>query len=178
MLLRRMADFQAELVAAACEELGASHARYMAAHNRWQSMLHSRRAPRGLDLYRAVLGAPEAQRALEFGDATATACWWPLPDLWPDLRWEVIVGVGGVALGGALVRPPGAAVPVLPGPDHLAPWSCVVGDVSARFAAARHRDPQVPSRWLMELDGYELWFVHGLLQTARPSTVDGPGFAV
>src|SRR5215470_8676188 len=50
MLLRRMADYQPDLVAWAIAELGATPAQYRAAHNRWQSLLRARRAPSGLTL--------------------------------------------------------------------------------------------------------------------------------
>ena len=170
MLLRRMADFQPQLVEAARYELQASHPEYMAAHNRWQSMLHSRRAPRGLDLYRAVLGPPDSERAERVGDVTVTACAWRLPGLWPDLRFETIVGAGDVVLHGWLVRAPGSPVPRLGEPAGLAPWSCVVGDVAARFPQARQADPDIPTQWLVAVDGHQLWFVHGLLQVVRPDT--------
>jgi hypothetical protein len=174
MLLRRMADFQPDLVEAAHTELGASHAQYLAAHNRWQTMLHSARAPRGLTLYRAVLGPPDTERAVPFGEVELTEYTWRLPGLWPDLVWRTIVsrvavGLHEVVLDGALVRPEGAEVPALPPPESLAPWSCVVGDVVMRFPAARQVDPDVPSQWLIELDGRQLWFVHGLLQAVRPA---------
>jgi hypothetical protein len=167
MLLRRMADFQPHLVEASIEELRTSRAEYMAAHNRWQAMLHSRRAPRGLVLYRAVLGPPDAERAERVGDVIVTACSWRLPGLWPDLRWEAIVGEGGVVLHGWLVRAPASAVPQLKDPARLAPWSCVVGDVVARFPGAQQADPDIPTQWLVTVDGHQLWFVHGLLQTVR-----------
>lgn len=174
MLLRRMADFQPDLVEAARTELGASHAEYMAAHNRWQTMLYSTRAPSGLTLYRAVLGPPDTERAVPFGEVELTACTWSLPGLWPDLVWRAIVsraaaGLPAMVLDGALVRPDAAEVPALPPPERLAPWSCVVGDVVVRFPAARQVNPDVPSQWLIELDGRQLWFVHGLLQTVRPA---------
>src|SRR5258705_6422307 len=91
VLLRRMADFQPDLVTEAYRALGATHAEYMLAHNRWQTLRRSSRAPSGLPLYRAVLGPPDAQRIDEWGDVTTTACSWRLPGLWPDLRWEVVV---------------------------------------------------------------------------------------
>lgn len=165
MLLRRMADFQPHLVEAARFELEASHAEYMAAHNRWQSMLHSRRAPRGLDLYRAVLGPPDAERAERVGDVTVTACSWKLPVLWPDLRFEAIVGAGNVVLHGWLVRASASPVPQLGKPAGLAPWSCVVGDAVAHFPQARQADPDIPTQWLVIVDGHQLRFVHGLLQS-------------
>ena len=104
MLLRRMADFQPELVAAACERVGASRAVYLAAHNRWQNLLRSRRAPRGLALYRAVLGPAETERPRGWGDVTVTAHAWPLPGLWPWLRWEVLAGDGGAVANDLLMQ--------------------------------------------------------------------------
>jgi hypothetical protein len=166
MLLRRMADLQPQLVEAARFELGASHAEYLAAHNRWQSMLHARRAPRGLSLYRAVLGPPDSERAERIGDVTVTACDWSLPGLWPDLRFEAIVGAAGVVLHGWLVRAAGCPAPEMGEPADLAPWSCVVGDVVARYPQALQADPDIPARWLVTVDGHRLWFVHGLLQLA------------
>ncbi|HCT79158.1 MAG TPA: hypothetical protein DGG94_01975 [Micromonosporaceae bacterium] len=172
MLLRRMADFQPELVADACAALGASHTQYMAAHNRWQSMLISTRAPRGLGLYQAALGPPDTERAVLHGDVTVTACTWHLPGLWRDLRWEAMVGENGVVLHGWLVRAADARAPKLPAPDLMKPWSCVVGDVLTQFPTARQANPDVPSQWLVHLNtreglSWQLWFVYGLLQTAR-----------
>jgi hypothetical protein len=175
MLLRRMADFQPELVIEAYGELEATHSRYMAAHNRWQSLLRSRRAPRGLALYRAVLGPPDGTEPRRVGDVTVTACAWRLPGLWPDLCWEAVVGHDDVVLHGWLVRARGEAVPAMPDPARLAPWSCVVGDVLHRFPDAIQVDPEVYSQWLVRLGSHELWFVHGLLQDVRLRTgVDRP----
>jgi len=188
MLLRRMADFQPELVAAACGQVGASRATYLAAHNRWQTMLRSRRAPAGLTLYRAVLGPPQTQQPREWGDVTVTAYTWPLAGLWPSLRWEVLAGTGGAVANGAaasgaaaggaavngavanawLVRAPEDPAPRLPAPDRLAPWSCVVGDVLAAHPQARHVDADAPHRWILEVPVagavHRLVFTHGLLQ--------------
>lgn len=161
MLLRRMADFQPELVARAFAKVGATRAEYLAAHNRWVSLLRSRGAPQGLALYEAVLGPPDAVREKAIGDVTLSALTWPLPGLWPDLRWELMIGFGGVVLNGWLVRAPEAPVPAL---DQLDPWSCVVGDVLARYPVAEQFDPGVPSRWIIDLNGQCLTFVHGLLQ--------------
>src|SRR5262245_6308042 len=166
MLLRRMADYQPELVARACAELGASPGRYRAAHNRWQSMLRTRRAPRGFALYRAVLGPPDDRALIEIGDVTVTACRWRLAGLWADLRWQALVGEADVVLGAALVRP--GDVPELPPVPELRPWTCVIGDATQRWPDARQIDPDVPTRWLVEIDDagvtWRLWFVHGLLQ--------------
>ena len=166
MLLRRMADFQPDLVEAAYTELGADRRAYMAAHNRWQTMLRSRRAPAGLDLYRAVLGPPDTERAERFGDVALTLYSWQLAGLWPDLRWEVVVGTGGVVLNGSLVRAYGSPTPELPNPPDIAPWSCVVGDVMMCFADAHQVDPEVPSQWRVFVKHDRLTFVHGLFQLA------------
>jgi hypothetical protein len=164
MLLRRMADFQPELVARAYADVGATRAEYLAAHNRWVSLLRSRRAPQGLALYEAVLGPPQPARAEAIGDVTLSALTWPLPGLWPDLRWEMLVTDLGGVLNGWLVRAPDAPVPALEELERLDPWSCVVGDLVARYPAARQTDPGVPSRWIIELNDRCLTFVHGLLQ--------------
>jgi hypothetical protein len=173
MLLRRMADFQPDLVADAYVQLGASPAQYRAAHNRWVSMLRSRTAPRGLALYQAALGPPDGTEELSFGDATATACRWRLAGLWPELVWQAVIGVREVVLDASLVRAPGSPVPPLGPPPALEPWSCVVGDAVARYPGARQADPDVPSRWLVIVDSIRLWFVYGLLQAVQ-STADGP----
>jgi hypothetical protein len=167
MLLRRMADFQPDLVAGACAELGVTRAQVLDAHNRWQSMLRARRAPRSLALYLAVLGPPEAEETTRLGDATLTAYSWPLPRLWPSLRWQTVIGGHDVVLHGQLVRAFGAPDPDLPGPAELPPWSCVVAEAVARYPTARQVDPQVPTHWLVRVNGVELWFAHGLFQVAR-----------
>jgi hypothetical protein len=51
--------------------MGASHREYLDAHNRWQRLLQARRAPRGLALYRAVLGPAEEDRGGRWGDVLA-----------------------------------------------------------------------------------------------------------
>lgn len=168
MLLRRMADFQPELVARAYAMAGATRAEYLAAHNRWQSLLRSPDAPEGLALYEAVLGPPDGEHDEAVGDVTLTALTWPLAGLWPDLRWELMVGFGGAVLNGWLVRAAGSAIPGL---DGLDPWSCVVGDVVVSYPAARQADPGIPSRWLIHMNGQRLTFVHGLLQAVRPEEV-------
>lgn len=168
MLLRRMYDFQPELVEAACAELSASHGEYMKAHNRWQTMLRSRSAPAGLRLYEAVLGPADERRQVPYGDAVLTAHRWRLAGLWPQLRWEALVGTENFVLHGWLVRAAGTPLPRLGPVAGLAPWSCVVDDVLARFPHARQRDPEVATRWGVDVpDGdmvHRLLFVHGLLQ--------------
>jgi hypothetical protein len=145
--------------------MGATRAQYMAAHNRWQTMLHSKRAPRGIVLLRAVLGPPQSEATVPVGDVRLTACQWQLP-MWPDLRWEALVGDGGVVLNSWLVRPQPLPLPDLPPLSQLGPWSCVVGDALA-YEGAQQVNPDVPFQWLVRVGGRELWFVHGLLQTVR-----------
>jgi hypothetical protein len=165
MLLRRMADFQPLLVEDAYTAIGATRADYMAAHNRWQTMLHSRRAPRGLSLLKAVLGPPLSDRAVPVGDLNLTAYLWRLP-MWPDLRWEALVEDGGGVLNSWLVRP--SPLTAMPPVDRLAPWSIVVNDAVTGYEGAEQVNPDVPVQWLVRLGDKELWFVHGLLQQIRP----------
>ncbi|NUT33932.1 MAG: hypothetical protein HOV79_12750 [Hamadaea sp.] len=169
MLLRRMADFQPDLVEEAEALLDATHAEAMRAHNRWQSMVRSQRAPQGLALLQSVLGPPEASRPRQVGDVTVTLCSWELRGLWADLAWQATVGDADVVLHAELVRLPDA--PELES-VQLTPWSCVIGDVLRAHPHARQRDPQTPSQWLIELDGQRLWFVHGLLQLAEKGSPD------
>src|SRR6185437_2756849 len=55
MLLRRMADYQPELVRQATAELGRPRSAVAEAHHRWQTMIRSRTFPVGLDRLRIVL---------------------------------------------------------------------------------------------------------------------------
>jgi hypothetical protein len=165
MLLRRMADFQPDLVEAAYTEMDATHAQYMAAHNRWQTLLRSNRAPRGLDLYTAVLGPADVRRSEAWGAITLSAYAWHLPALWPELQWEILVGLNNVVMHGWLIRAAGFPAVDLAEIPALAPWSCVVGDIQRRYPEARQQDPQIPAQWLVFVDDVRLIFVHGLLQT-------------
>ena len=160
-LLRRMADYQPELVRNAYTRLGATKADYLRAFNRWQTMLHSRRAPRGLTLLHAVLGPEDHLETVRLGDVTATVCHWRLP-LWPDLRWQAIIGAADIVIDSTLVRAPDTPRPRLP--ETPEPWSCVVADTLDRWPDARQINPEVPDRWLVETDRHRLWFTHGLLQ--------------
>lgn len=164
MLLRRMADFQPLLVEDAYTSIGATRAQYLGAHNRWQSMLFSRRAPRGIALLQAVLGPPAEERTVPVGDVSLTACYWRLP-MWPALRWEALIGDQGVVLNSWFVRP--SPLPSLPPVTDLEPWSCVIGDVTHAYQGAEQVNPDVPFQWLVRAQGRELRFVHGLLQVVR-----------
>lgn len=173
MLLRRTSDFQPELVQAACADLSATHTQYITTHNRWQTMLRSRTAPKGLALYEAMLGPADQRREMPYRDTVLTAHQWRLPGLWPQLRWEALVGTDNYVLHGWLVRATDSPVPELGPVQGLTPWSRVVGDVLARYPTAPQHDPEVPARWAVDAprpDGmpHQLIFVHGLLQqTAR-----------
>jgi hypothetical protein len=74
------------------------------------------------------------------------------------------------------VRAPGNPVPALGKPADIAPWSCVVGDVVARFPEAHQQDPDIPHQWLVTVPcsqgasqgaSQQFWFVHGLLQLVK-----------
>ncbi|MDI1465911.1 hypothetical protein QEZ54_33550 [Catellatospora sp. KI3] len=178
MLLRRMDDYQPELVEVAYTGLGAARADYLAAHHRWQQLLRSRRSPRGLDLYQAVIGPPDAERPVPFGDLTLTAYTWRLPGPWPDLRWEATTGTDGVVLHAWLVRAEPSSAPPPRAPDQVAPWSAVVDDVLGAYPGARQLDPEVASRWVVRTGSgagaYDLVFVHGLYQVGHPAGASTP----
>lgn len=162
VLLRRMADVRPDLAADALPRLGATRAEAHAAHTLWQSLQHSRRAPRGLALRCAVLGPPEELEDRRFGDLDVQVRRWPLP-LWPHAWFEVVSGPGGSVLHEHLARAPGSPVPP-PAPGDLRVWEHVLDDVVA-LPGARSVDPGVVTRWLVELPGgVRATFVWGLLQ--------------
>jgi hypothetical protein len=69
MLLRRMADYQPELVREATAALGVSRLALREASRRWQAMVRSATFPEGLDRLRLILGPPETLDLRRFGDA-------------------------------------------------------------------------------------------------------------
>lgn len=146
VLLRRMADHNADLVEDARHELGVSIADMREANRRWQAMLHSPRSRAAASRYRSVLGTPESVTPRRIGDLECEAWLWPVP-LWPDLRFEVLVAPNGVAWNEWLVRTPGAPSPELHTPDDLRPWSCTVDEVAHAFAPARPLEGTAPTRW-------------------------------
>ncbi|PSK92373.1 hypothetical protein CLV63_118134 [Murinocardiopsis flavida] len=175
VLLRRMADYRPDLVEDAVRRLGASRTRLREVNKRWQAMLHSR-APHTVRRYREVLGPPESSVARTVGDLRFEAHQWPL-DLWPDLRFEVLSGAGGV-WHAWLVRAPGSAPPELRSAADLHPWSCVVDDVARAFAPATPMEGTAPTRWRLAFaapgdDGvprrHIADFTWGLLQEAGPA---------
>ncbi len=170
VLLRRMADYQPDLVAAAARSLGSSRTEMREVNARWQRILRSSRFPGGERRLRLVLGQPEGRVRRSAGDVTCEASWWTLP-LWPDLRFEAVAGPGGTLLQEWLIRPDGEPSPEPSGAGDLAPWSCVVGDVAQRFAPVEHRADMLPSRWQTVFStgdtSYVAHFVWGLLQVVE-----------
>ena len=169
MLLRRMADFQPDLVADALHRLDATRADLRAAHRRWQELQHSSRFPHDVRRFTIALGPPDAvaRAALRRG----------------GLRRPPVAAAGALArpcLGGRdrrsadtvlhewLVRVSGA-LPFRcrtfrrwsPGPASSVTWSL-------HTRRSRQVDLQLTSRWgvVAEVDGVEYLatFVWGLLQ--------------
>jgi hypothetical protein len=173
VLLRRMADYQPDLVAGAMRSLSATRTEMREVNARWQRILRSSRFPGGERRLRMVLGPPADRADRRLGEVTCRTDRWEL-SLWPDLRFEALIGPDGSILHEWLVRPEGSPPPRLDGVADLAPWSCVVGDVADRFAPAEHQADTVPSRWQVGFEAdarpYVAHFVWGLLQT-----VEGPG---
>ncbi|MBB5788691.1 hypothetical protein [Jiangella mangrovi] len=177
VLLRRMQDFQPELVEAAWERLGVTRTDARKANAFWQSVERSRTAPRGLDRYRIVLGGPVGQSEVPIGDVTCRLFHWYLP-LWPDLRWELLTSATGAVVNGWLAREQGGAVPELPADGDLEPWSCVIGDVEKTYADVKHLEGDAPSRWHVAFttptgSGRLARFVYGLVQTTEARTLRG-----
>ncbi|WP_137989470.1 hypothetical protein [Streptomyces vilmorinianum] len=171
VLLRRMADHQPDLVEAAVRELGATRTEMREANRRWQAWAHGRGGRGELARYRSVLGEPVARRRVEAYDSEILQ--WELA-LWPDLRWEVLVGPLGSRTrpdvwGRGLVRAPGSPVPELRTEADLRPWSCTVAEVGNAFPPARPRDGSAPTRLRLDFtlpDGTPraAEFTWGLLQ--------------
>ncbi|MEU3291216.1 hypothetical protein ABZ722_02485 [Streptomyces longwoodensis] len=146
VLLRRMADHNPDLVEDARRGLGVTLAEMREANKRWQAMLRSPRPRPAASRYRSVLGTPESTRARRVGDLDCEAWQWPLP-LWPDLRFEVLVGDRGAVWTEWLVRAPGAPAPALRTLDDLTPWSCTIDEAARAFAPARPLQGTAPTRW-------------------------------
>lgn len=179
VLLRRMADYQPELVEDARASIGADATAMRDANARWQRMLRSRSFPGHLRILRAVLGEPVAVADQRLGDLEYRSTRWRLP-LWPGLLFEALTGPGSALLNSALIRDPRTSVPPLRDLTDLTPWSCVVGDVERCFPPARHKEGAAPSRWNVQFtvpraEGEPIEvigrFVYGLLQTVDEGVV-------
>jgi hypothetical protein len=151
VLLRRMADFQQELVEDALRQLRSGRAEMRDANRRWQAMLHSRHRRSAAGRYRSVLGPPEEAGRRKIGDLECEAARWELP-LWPDLRFEVVSVPGGGVVNEWLVRAPGAAAPALRTVEDLTAWSCTVDEAARAFAPAQPMEGSAPSRWRLGFD--------------------------
>jgi hypothetical protein len=175
VLLRRMADYQPDLVAGAIRALDASRTEARQVNARWQRILRSPRFPGGERRLHLVLGSPDDGTDRRLGDVTCRAAWWELP-LWPDLRFEALLAPDGTILHEWLVRPEPGTAPTPGGVADLTPWSCVVSDVARWFAPAGHEADTTPSRWHVTFSAvtpgspagaepeYVAHFVWGLLQ--------------
>lgn len=146
VLLRRMADHNPDLVEDARRTLGASIADMRETNKRWQAMVRSPRSRSAASRYRSVLGEPESVAPRRLGDVDCEARRWALP-LWPDLRFEVLVGPDGAVWNEWLVRAPGAPAPRLETVQDLVPWSCTVDEAARAFAPARPLEGTAPTRW-------------------------------
>ncbi|MEU6124668.1 hypothetical protein [Streptomyces sp. NPDC047123] len=146
VLLRRMADHNADLVERARHELGVSVADMREANRRWQAMARSARSRGAAARYRSVLGPPESTATRRIGDLECEALLWPVP-LWPDLRFEVLRAPNGAVWNEWLVRAAGAPGPGLRTLDDLTPWSCTVDEAARAFAPARPLEGTAPTRW-------------------------------
>lgn len=147
VLLRRMADFQQDLVLEALAELGSGRAEMREANRRWQAMLRSSRGRRSaVGRYRSVLGPPERTGHRSLGDLDCEVLAWPVP-LWPGLRFEVLSVPGGGVVTEWLVRAPGAPGPALGTVEDLRPWTCTVDEVARAYAPARPLEGSAPTRW-------------------------------
>lgn len=146
VLLRRMADHNPGLVEDARHTLGTSIADMREANRRWQAMLHARKGRAAVSRYRSVLGPPEAAVPRKIGDLECEALLWPVP-LWPDLRFEVLLGPNAAVWNEWLIRAPGAPGPALRTLADLTPWSCTVDEAARAFAPARPMEGTAPTRW-------------------------------
>ena len=176
VLLRRMADYNPELVEQARTRLGASSTDMRETNAHWQRMNRSPTFRLTAQALRGFLGDPIGGTDQVAGKAGMRfqVTRWKLP-LWPDLRLEAIAGADGAVLDYGLSRDPGSPVPELRRLADLEPWTCVIGDVAAAFAPTRLREGSAPSRRELLFDasnegGEPVFaraeFVYGLLQKA------------
>jgi hypothetical protein len=174
VLLRRMADHQPGLVEDALRELGVDRAAMREANRRWQATLRAKGFPQGERRLRILLGPPVAQARRPWGDVTCRVLWWRVP-LWPTLRFEALVGPGGLVWNEWLVRAAGARGPELTDPDALVPWSCTVDEVARAFPPARPMPGDAPTRWRLAFGpGHVAHFTYGLLQYVDRPHVERP----
>jgi hypothetical protein len=171
VMLRRMADYQPQLVDDARRRLGATATDMRAVNAAWQRRMRSPRGSGvGLKDLRQILGVPVADVPRKVGDLSCRVLQWEL-ELWPGLRFEVLVGPGGVVVSELLVRAPGTVAPQPEGIADLTPWHYVISDVERAFAPVRHVEGSAPGRWTTLVtvgeERFAVDFVWGLLQEVR-----------
>jgi hypothetical protein len=177
VLLRRMADYQPQMVENARTRLGYDVTEMRAVNATWQRMLRSRHSRGPLGQLHRVLGKPVEVIERKVGDAACRCEQWEISqDVWPGLRFEAFIGPGDMLLKEHLVRAPGVPRPTLRSLSDLTPWSCVLGDAATAFGRLRQLEGSAPTRdlALVEVDdgtGVKVTvateFVYGLLQSAR-----------
>jgi hypothetical protein len=177
VLLRRMADYQPQMVEDARTRLGYDVTEMRAVNATWQRMLHSARSRGPLGQLRSVLGKPIEVIDRKVGDAPCRCEQWELSEeVWPGLRFEAFIGPGDMLLKEHLVRAPGVPRPSLKTLSDLTPWSCVLGDVASEFGRLRQLEGSAPTRDLALVDiddgsGVKTTiateYVYGLLQSAE-----------
>jgi hypothetical protein len=179
VLLRRMADYQPQLVEDARTRLGYDVTEMRAVNATWQRMLRSRHSRGPLGQLHSVLGRPVEVVERKVGDAPCRCEQWELPgEVWPGLRFEAFIGPGDMLLKEHLVRAPAVPRPALRGLGDLTAWSCVLGDVAVAFGRLRQLEGSAPTRDLVLIDDIDdgsgakvtvaTEFVYGLLQSAYP----------
>jgi hypothetical protein len=177
VLLRRMADYQPQMVENARTHLGYDVTEMRAVNATWQRMLRGRHSRGSLGQLRRILGKPVEVIERTVGDAACRCEQWEITqDVWPGLRFEAFIGPGDMLLKEHLVRAPGVPRPTLRSLSDLTPWSCVLGDAAIAFGRLRQLEGSAPTRDLALVDvddgtGVKVTvateFVYGLLQSAR-----------
>ena len=95
VLLRRMADYQPQLVEDARGRLGYDVTEMRAVNATWQRMLRSRHSRGPLGQLHSVLGRPVEVIERRVGDAACRCEQWEMPrEVWPGLRFEAFIGPG------------------------------------------------------------------------------------
>ncbi|GKQ40351.1 hypothetical protein [Streptomyces sp. A012304] len=145
VLLRRMADHNADLVDEIRHELGIPLTRMREANRRWQAMIHSPHGRGALSRYHAVLGEPESRTPRRVGDLDCETWHWPV-SFWPELRFELLVSDKRSVGNEWLVRAPDAPAPDLRTLEDLTPWSCTVEEVAGAFTPAHPLEGEPPAR--------------------------------
>ena len=167
VLLRRMADYRPDDVADALRASGVSRTTMREVNAQWQRMLRSRSVGGTAGAYAIALGEPGERASRTVGDLVVEVRRWALP-LWPDLRFEIVLGSDGRVWQEWLVRADPATLPHVRAVADLRPWEFVVEDVARAFPGVRHVQGSAPSRWTSLVDEggttYRLHFVWGLLQ--------------